>query len=114
MNNVYIIGTGTTPVAEHYTSTMVDLARQALAGAIGPIDPARIGAMYVGNALGGELAGQSQVGAALATGIGLHGIEAVRIEAAGASGGAALRQGYLAVASGAYDLVVVLGVEKVT
>ena len=36
------------------------------------------------------------------------------IEAAGASGGVALRQAYLAIASGAYDLVAVVGVEKVT
>jgi len=45
---------------------------------------------------------------------GLLGIEAVTIEAAGASGGAALRQGYLAVASGMVDVALVVGVEKFT
>lgn len=114
MNNVYIIGAAATPVAEHYTRTLVDLAREAFSKALNGIDPSRVGALYIGNALGGELAGQSNVGAAVADGLGLAGIEAVRVEAAGASGGAALRQGYLAIASGAYDLVVVLGVEKVT
>jgi hypothetical protein len=45
---------------------------------------------------------------------GLLGIEAVAIEAAGASGGAALRQGYLAVKSGMVDVALVVGVEKFT
>jgi acetyl-CoA C-acetyltransferase len=45
---------------------------------------------------------------------GLIGIEAVTVEAAGASGGAALRQGYLAVASGMVDVALVVGVEKLT
>jgi acetyl-CoA C-acetyltransferase len=45
---------------------------------------------------------------------GLLGIEAVTIEAAGASGGAALRQGYLAVKSGLVDVALVVGVEKFT
>jgi acetyl-CoA C-acetyltransferase len=36
------------------------------------------------------------------------------VEAAGASGGAALRQGYIAIASGMVDVAVVVGVEKFT
>jgi len=42
------------------------------------------------------------------------GIEAETLEAGGASGGAALRQGYMAVASGMVDVALVLGVEKFT
>jgi acetyl-CoA C-acetyltransferase len=114
MNNVYIAGASATPVGEHYALSLTDLALQALRGALGEIDPARVGALYVGNGLGGELAGQAQLGAALAAAAGMQGAEALRVEAAGASGGVALRQGYLAVAGGAYDLVAVLGVEKVT
>jgi acetyl-CoA C-acetyltransferase len=41
-------------------------------------------------------------------------IEAFTIEAGDASGGAALRAGYLAIASGAVDAALVLGVEKAT
>jgi acetyl-CoA C-acetyltransferase len=93
---------------------LAELALQALRPALGAIDPSRVGALYVGNALGGELAGQAQLGAALAAAAGLPRAEALRVEAAGASGGAALRQGYAAVASGMHDLVLVLGVEKVT
>ena len=54
------------------------------------------------------------LGAYLASAAELGDIEALRIEAGGASGGAALRQAMLAVASGAYDVVAVLGVEKPT
>jgi acetyl-CoA C-acetyltransferase len=44
----------------------------------------------------------------------MRGIEAVTVEAAGASGGAALRAGYLAVKSGFVDVAMVVGVEKIT
>jgi acetyl-CoA C-acetyltransferase len=71
-------------------------------------------AIYVGNALSGELTGQEQVGALVADFAGLTGTEAVRVEAAGASGGAAVRLGYLAVASGVHDTVIVTGVEKMS
>jgi acetyl-CoA C-acetyltransferase len=114
MRNVYIVGTGQTPVAEHWDRTAASLAAEALAGALGMVAPERVGALYVANALGGALQVQSQLGAAVATAAGMYGVEATTIEAAGASGGVALRQAYLAIASGACDLVAVVGVEKVT
>ena len=61
-----------------------------------------------------NLSNQAHLGVLLADYAGLLGIEAVTIEAAGASGGAALRQGYLAVASGMVDVALVVGVEKFT
>jgi len=114
MRQVYIVGTGQTPVAEHWDRTAASLAAEALAGALGPVAPERVGSLYVANALGGALQIQSQLGAAVAALAGMQGVEATTIEAAGASGGVALRQAYLAIASGAYDLVAVVGVEKVT
>lgn len=114
MQNVYILGTGATPVAEHWDRSAVSLGLQALRGALGETDPTRVGALYAASALGSAIGGQAQVGVALATAAGMRGIEAATIEAGGASGGVALRQGYLAVASGAYDLVAVVGVEKVS
>ncbi len=118
MKDVYIIGSGATPVAEHYTRSLTDLAleawRMALdeAGLAGALQ--QTGALYVGNAWGERLLGQGHLGAVLADAAGLAGVPAYRIEAAGASGGIALEQAALAVASGAYDLVAVVGVEKVT
>ncbi|HEU5103201.1 MAG TPA: acetyl-CoA acetyltransferase, partial [Roseiflexaceae bacterium] len=114
MRQVYIVGAGQTRVAEHWDRTTASLAAEALAGALGPIAPEQVGALYVANGLGGALQVQSQLGAAIAAAAGMYGIEAATIEAAGASGGVALRQAYLAIASGACDLVAVVGVEKVT
>ena len=114
MHQVYIVGTGQTPVAEHWDRTAASLAAEALAGALGSVAPASVGALYVANALGGALQVQSQLGAAVASAAGMYVLEATSIEAAGASGGVALRQAYLAIASGACDLVAVVGVEKVT
>jgi acetyl-CoA C-acetyltransferase len=60
------------------------------------------------------VSGQAHLGALLADFSGLRGIEAVTVEAAGASGGAALRAGYLAVKSGFVETAMVVGVEKIT
>jgi acetyl-CoA C-acetyltransferase len=114
MQQVYIVGTGQTPVAEHWERTAVSLAAEALAGALGPVAPERVGALYIANALGGALQVQTQLGAAVAAATGMRGAEAHTVEAGGASGGVALRQAYLAIAGGAYDLVAVVGIEKVT
>jgi acetyl-CoA C-acetyltransferase len=71
-------------------------------------------ALYVGNMLSGELEGQEHLGALCADFTGLRGIEALKVEAACASGAAALRMGYIAVAGGLADIVIVVGVEKMT
>src|SRR4051794_33846480 len=105
MRQVYIVGTGQTPVAEHWGHTATSLATEALARALGSIAPERVGALYVANALGSTLHTQSQLGAAIASAAGLCGVEAYTLEAGGASGGVAMRQAYLAIASGAHDLV---------
>jgi len=61
-----------------------------------------------------RLSRQSHLGALIADFAGLVGIEATNMEAAGASGGAALRAGYLAVLSGEVNAALVVGVEKFT
>lgn len=118
MQNVYIIGVGNTPVGEHYPLSLNDLAFESLRHALKdipqPPDPSRIQSLYVANAMGDTLAGRSHLGTVLATAAGLNDIEALRVEAAGASGGVALHQATCAIASGVKDLVAVLGVEKVT
>ena len=67
MHQVYIVGTGQMPVAEHWDRTVASLAAEALAGALGQVAPERVGALYVANALGGVLQVQSQLGAAVAS-----------------------------------------------
>jgi len=78
------------------------------------LDAQRVGAVYVANALGEAMASQSQLGSYLAAAVGLGGVPALRVEAAGASGGVALHQAAMSVASGTCEVALVLGAEKVT
>lgn len=114
MTDVVIAGIGQTEVGEHWDIGLRDLAYAAIHDAIADAGGLKPQSLFVGNMLAPNLSRQSHVGALLADYSGLLGIEAVTVEAAGASGGAALRQGYLAVASGMVDVALVVGVEKFT
>ncbi len=114
MRDVAIIGTGETKVGEHWDVSLRHLALEAIQAALADAGVATVDALYVGNMLAGELAGQEHLGALVADFAGLSGVEALRVEAADASGAAALRVGYMAVAGGLADIVVVVGVEKMT
>lgn len=116
MRNVSIIGTGQTPVNEHWDKSLRELAARAIVRAMADagIGPDDIDALYVGNMASGSLSAQEHLGALVADYVGLRGIEAVKIEAACGASGAAFRQGYLSVAGGLHDVVVVVGVEKMT
>jgi acetyl-CoA C-acetyltransferase len=114
MRDVVVIGTGQTPVGELWEKSLRHLAHDAIIPAMSDAGIERADALYVGNMLSGELAGQEHLGALIADFIGLRGIEAMKVEAACASGAAALRVGLMAVASGLHDVVLVCGVEKMT
>jgi acetyl-CoA C-acetyltransferase len=110
--DVYIIGTGMTPAGEHWERSLRELALEAISMARAEAGEIRPQAIYVANMLAPALSRQSHLGALVADFAGLLGIEAVAVEAAGASGGMALRQAYLALASGQVQVAVVVGVEK--
>jgi len=114
MRDVAIIGIGQTPVGEHWTTSLRHLALDAALNALQDANVERVDGIYVGNMLSGEITGQSHLGALVADFIGMEGVEAVKVEAACASGSAALRMGTMAVASGMNDLALVVGVEKMT
>lgn len=116
MRDVFIAGVGQTPVNKDNGVRGRYLGTAAVEAALedARIDPARIGALYVGNMLAGILANQQQLGALIADYAGLAGTEAVTVEAACASGGAAARMAYHAVAGGMHDAVIVCGVERMT
>ncbi|HEU4402996.1 MAG TPA: thiolase domain-containing protein [Candidatus Polarisedimenticolia bacterium] len=114
MREVSIIGIGQTAVAEHWDRSIRDLAVEAVGEARRDAGVERVDALYAGNMLSGELAGQENLATLIADAAGLLPVEAMKIEAACASGGAALRAAYLAVASGAHDYVLAVGVEKMT
>ena len=122
MTDIIIAGIGQTPVGEHWDESLRSLAVQAIQAAIKDSGGLKPQALYVGNMLAANLSRQAHLGTLLADYAGLRfddaqhtaGIEAETVEAGGASGGAALRQGYLAVASGLVDVALVVGVEKFT
>lgn len=114
MRDVWIVGIGATPVREHWDRSLRDLAWEAMHRALDEAAGLRPQALFVANMLAPLTAHQAHLGALLADYAGLEGMEAVTVEAAGASGGMALRQAYLAVASGAVDTALVVGVEKFT
>jgi acetyl-CoA C-acetyltransferase len=113
-NEIVILGVGFTPVGEHWDLSIRELALQAISAARSEAPEILPDAFYAANMLAPALSGQSQLGALLADFAGLRGIEALTIEAAGASGGVALRQAFLGIRSGLLKSALVVGVEKVT
>ena len=114
MTNVSIIGIGQTDVREHWDASIRHLAWYAIEAAMDDAHHTQIDAIYVGNMLAGQLSNQNHLGALITDFAGLRGAEALTVEAADASGGAALRQAVLAVQSGLVETALVVGVEKVT
>ncbi|MBZ0278765.1 MAG: thiolase domain-containing protein, partial [Anaerolineae bacterium] len=114
MRDVSIIGIGQIPVGEHWENSLRMLAAEAASAALKDAGISTVDALYVGNAYSATYSSQLHLGALIADYAGLPNVEAYTIEAADASGGAALRAGYIAVASGLVDTVMVLGVEKST
>lgn len=114
MRDVAIIGIGQTPVEEHWDKSLRHLAHDAIMAALADAGVDHADALYVGNMLSGQISGQEHLGALIADFVGMRGIEAMKVEAACASGAAALRVGIMAVASGLHEIVLACGVEKMT
>ena len=114
MREVSIVGLGQTKVGEHWGKSLRHLAGDAVLAAMQHAGIDRADVLYVGNMLSGQIAGQEHLGALVADFVGLRGIEAVKIEAACASGAAAVRQALIAVSSGMAEIAIAVGVEKMT
>ncbi len=78
------------------------------------LNPADIETVYVGNFSSDLFEGQAHIAPIMADAVGLVPCPAVRVEDACASGGVALRQGVMAIASGMYDVVLVGGTERMS
>ena len=116
MRDVAVIGIGVTKFGELWDKSFRQLIAEAGAKALldSGISGGDIDAMYIGSMSSGRFVGQEHIGALVADASGfshLH-IPATRIEGACASGSLAVRQGYLSIASGMNDVVVVGGIEK--
>jgi len=116
MQDLAIAGVGSTRFGKHEGLGPVVLAAQAARQALleSGIDRQRIGAVYLGNFIGGVLSGQEVLAGLLADALGLPQVPCTKVEGACASGGIAFRHACLAVASGACDAALAVGVEKMT
>jgi acetyl-CoA acetyltransferase len=114
MRNVYIIGAGMTLFGKHLDRSLRDLGSEACINAIhdAGINPKEIEAGYCGNALAPAIQGETGVGQNVFWEVGINAIPILNIENACASGSTALREGWMAIAGGFYDMVIVAGVEK--
>lgn len=111
MRGVSIIGVGMTPFGKHPERSLSEIAwpavKQALVDA--GVERREIGAAWAGTGLGGPLVGQRVLGP-----LGMTGIPVTNVENACSSGSTALHAAVHAVASGAYDVAMALGAEKLS
>jgi acetyl-CoA C-acetyltransferase len=118
MREVAVLGVGQTRFGELWDRSFreigIEAGFQALVDA--KLSSGDLNGLYLGNMASGSLIEQEHIAPLITDYAGLagHHLPAVRVEGGGASGALALHQGYLAVASGLYDFVVVGGAEKLT
>ncbi len=112
MREVAIVSAGMTPFGELWETSLRDLFVQAAREALKNAQVEQVDGIYIGNMSAGQFVGQEHLGPLMADHLGMTGVPAVRVESACASGGVALRMAFLEVASGASDLVLATGVEK--
>lgn len=111
MRDVFVIGTGLIPFGKYPEKTLAEIGWPAVKEAIveSGLPPKSIEAVYCGTALGGMLAGQRVMKS-----LGITGMSIINIENACSSSSSALAEAWTAVASGRHDVVVIIGVEKLT
>lgn len=116
--SVAIVGIGSTKIGELWDYSLRDLAVESGVRAVSDagMSGKEIQAIWGGNMSAGQFLSQEHVAALIVDYVGLSDlhIPATRVEQACASGGAALREAILAVASGYYDIVMAAGIEKMT
>jgi len=117
MTDIALIGTGITKFGKRLGTPLRTLVHEAVAAALADagIEGDDLQAAFFGNAIAGLITGQEMVrGQVALAGLGIRGIPVVNVENACASGSTALHLACTAVAAGQYDLVLVVGAEKMT
>jgi acetyl-CoA C-acetyltransferase len=118
MRDVAVLGVGQTKFGELWDRSFREIGIEAGLEALveAKLSSADLGGLFLGNMASGTLLEQEHIAPLILDYAGLAGyhLPAVRVEGGGASGALAMHQGYLAVASGQYDYVVVGGAEKMT
>ncbi len=114
MRQVAILGIGQTKIDEHWEKSLREIGGDAAFAAMQDAGTEKVDSLFVGNMLAPIVNAQNQLGTFFADWIGLWKQEAVKVEAACASGAAAFRAGLMAVASGEVESALIIGVEKMT
>ena len=116
MRSVVVAGIGKTAFGafadRDLRSLAVEAGQKCLENA--HVLPSQVEAFYLGNFAGPSFVGQNHLAPYVAGAMGITGVPATRFEAACASSGAAFYQAVMAVAAGIHDIVLVVGVEKMT
>jgi acetyl-CoA C-acetyltransferase len=114
MREVAILGIGQTKIDEHWDLSLREIGGNAAFAAMQDAGMNKVDALFIGNMLSPIIDGQNQLGTYFSDWIGLWKQEAVKVEAACASGAAALRAGLMAVSAGDIESALIVGVEKMT
>lgn len=114
MRDVAVIGIGMTKWGELWDKSLRDIFVESALLALKDAGVDHIDSMYVGSMSPGLFVGQEHIGAMMADYLGKNPVPSTRVESACASGGIAVRQGFIEIASGMSDIVLVGGVEKMT
>ena len=114
MREVAVIGVGMTKWGELWEKSLRTIFVETALLALDDAGVDRIDSMYVGSMSSGLFVGQEHIASLLADYLGQAPVPSARVETACASGGLALRLGFMEVASGMSDVVLVSGIEKMT
>jgi len=115
MREVSVVGAGMVKFGKYLNTSMKVIARDAVNGALSSagLDQKQLEAAVVGNAMAGLITGQECVrGQVVLREMGVGGIPIINCENACASSSTAFHLAWLYVASGLYDVVLALGMEK--
>ncbi len=115
-NRVAIAGVGMAKFGELWDKNLRDITLEAGMYTIfdAGVPGSDIDGMVIGNMSAGRFTGQEHLGAQAVDLSGLGDIPAYSVEAACASGGAAVRHAYMSIKSGEHDVMLVLGSEKMS
>jgi acetyl-CoA C-acetyltransferase len=114
MREVAVIGVGMTKWGELWEKSLRTIFVETAVLALDDAGVDKIDSMYVGCMSSGLFVGQEHIASLLADYLGQVPVPSARVETACASGGLALRLGFMEVATGMSDVVLVSGIEKMT
>ena len=113
--NAVVAGVAMTRFGKHFDKSLKQLGGEPVLEAVkdAGVELSDIEAAYVGNCAAGTVTGQESIrGQVILSSIGLGKIPIINIENACGSGSTALNQACMMVSAGYYDVVLVVGVEK--